>query len=153
MEPTADELAGVADLFGGLDRNEVHEAFRNVAARTGAEFDDEALDDAIDGALRDYYLVEVDGFLAPGPAALPALPDHGVDLPHMMAVEDRDLGRPALAEAAAARLRDEADRAVAAGDDARARDLLDVCYDMTAWASVDLEGVRDRLDELVATEP
>lgn len=149
MEPSPDELAGVADLFGALDRDELHEAFENLAARGGEEFDPGALDGAIDDARREFYLVEVDGRLAPGPAALPTLPDHGVDLPHMMDVGERDVDHGALATAAEERLRGEAARAVAEEDRERARELIDVCYEIDAWAGVDLGELRGRLDDLV----
>ena len=51
----------------------------------------------------------------------------------------------ALAASVAERLTGDAARAAAAGDDERVRHLLDVCYDLEAWAPVDLGDVRDHL--------
>lgn len=149
MDPTPDELAGVVDLFGALSRDELHEAIENLAARTGDEYDPDAVAEAIDAAQREYYLLELDGFLAPGPAALPTLPEHGEDLPHILSIGEREIDQEALAHAAEETLRAEAARAVAEGDEDRAAELLDVCYEIDAWAGIDLGELRDRLDDLV----
>jgi len=155
MDPTPgnplspDELAGVADLFGGLTRTELRRAVENVAARRGTPFDPSTVDDAVASARREYYLLAVEHgdetVLTPGPAALPALPEHGADLPHMMDVEERDIDADDLAEASRERLETDADAAIEAGDRDRARALLDICYDAEAWRSVDVEHVRERL--------
>jgi len=149
MDIAPDELAGIADLFGGLSRPELREAVENVAARRGASFDPESLAADVEAARREYYLlvVEMDDVpvIAPGPAALPRLPEHAEDLPHMMDVTGREIGRERLAEAAHERLTADADRAI--GDDNRERIdvLVDVSYDVEAWGSVDVAGVRARL--------
>lgn len=149
MEPTSDELAGVADLFGGLTREEFETAFENVAARQGAAFDPAALAERIAAARREYYLLAAEtggsAVLVPGPAALPALPDHAEDLPHMMNVPERAIDTDRLAGVARDRLAAEADRAIADGDPDRVRFLLDVCYDAEAWGPVDVDPVRERL--------
>lgn len=150
MTPTPDELAGIADLFGALTREELAEAVENVAARTGETFDPGEIDAAISAACEEYYLIDVDGLLAPGPAALPTLPEHGADLPHMMSIEARTIDRETVARAAEESLRAEAAQAVAAEDGDRARELLDVCYEIDSWGPTDLSDVRERLDELVA---
>lgn len=164
MQPDPDELAGVADLFGALTREELRRAFEDLAARSGADFDPEALDDAVEGALADYYLVAVevgeagDGggeedagreLLASGPAALPRLPDGGEDLPHLVDVDPRTVDRESLGEAALVRLRGDAARAVDGGDEERVAALLDVCYDLEAWAPVETEELRAQLDDAV----
>lgn len=162
MEPDPDELAGVADLFGALTREELRTAFRDLAARSGVDFDPEALDAAIDDALDGYYLVDAGGepepadgdpdedgergLLACGPAALPRLPDGGEDLPHLVDVDGRSVDRAALGEAALVRLRGDAARAVNEGDAERVASLLDVCYDLEAWAPVETGELRDQLD-------
>jgi hypothetical protein len=149
MDVSPDELAGIADLFGGLTRGEFHAAVENVAARRGAAFDPAALDDRITEARADYYLLaaEHEGttVLVPGPAALPTLPDHAEDLPHMMDVPGRTIAPARLAEAARDRLAEDADRALADGDRDRVRFLLDVCYDAEAWGPVAVGEVRERL--------
>jgi hypothetical protein len=149
MEPTPDELAGVADLFSALTRAEFRRAIENVAARQGTEFDPADLDERIEAARREYYLVEVarDGeeVFAPGPAALPTLPEHGEDLPHMMDVPERDVDPADLAAAVEARLEADADAAIEDGDVARLRTLLDVCYDAETWGAVEVAALRERI--------
>ena len=149
MEPTPDELAGVADLFGALTRVELRRAFENVAARRGTAFDPDDLDDRIETARREYYLVGIDRegseTFAPGPVALPTLPDHGEDLPHMMDVEERGIDAERLAGAVETRLERDAEAAIEADDPARMRTLLDVCYDAEAWGPVAVGSVRERL--------
>lgn len=179
MQPDPDELAGVADLFGALTRAELRTAFRDLAARSGADFDPDDLDAAIDEALEGYYLVSVedagwtgegdeggnvngaadgdgvgnatgagDGeLLAIGPTALPRLPEGGEDLPHLVDVDHRAVDREALGEAAHARLRGDAARAVNDGDEQRIATLLDVCYDLEAWAPVETAELRRQLDD------
>lgn len=176
MQPDPDELAGVADLFGALTREELGTAFHDLAARSGDDFDADALDDAVEEALDGYYLVavergevdgagvegaEVDGsgdgtgdrdgsedrvLLASGPTALPRLPDGGEDLPHLVDVDHRSVDREALGRAAHVRLRGDAARAVADDDGDRIATLLDVCYDLEAWAPVETAELRDQLD-------
>lgn len=149
MEPTPDELAGVADLFSGLSRPEFRRAVENVAARQGTAFDPAALDERIDAARREYYLVGVDRageeMFAAGPAALPTLPEHGEDLPHMMDVPERDIDPMNLAAAVEERIERDARRAIEAGDRTRLRTLLDVCYDAGSWGPVEVAALRDRL--------
>lgn len=175
MQPDPDELAGVADLFGALTRGELRTAFADLAARSGADFDPDELDAAIQDALDGYYLVSVGGqdgdgtgdgndgdgtgvasgsgdagdheLLASGPTALPRLPDGGEDLPHLVAVDRRSVDRETLGEVALVRLRGDAARAVNDGDEERIATLLDVCYDLEAWAPVETEGLRARLDD------
>lgn len=147
-----DELAGVVDLFGALTRAELERALDELAFKEGREVDDEALADAVPAAEEAYALVGVDRadeeLLVVGPAAFPTLPDHAEDLPHIMDVPDRSVDREAVADGVVARLEREADEAVADGDPERAATLLDVSYDLEAWADVDLADVRRRLDEV-----
>ena len=143
-----DELAGVVDLFGALTRDELHDALEELAFKRGDGFDADAADEAVMDALRDYYLVAVDReggdrVLVPGPVAFPELPEHAVDLPHILDVDSRDLDRETLATAVRARL--ESDAADADGE--RARYLVDVTYDAEAWAPVDLADVRESLTD------
>ena len=138
-----DELAGIADLFGGLTREELDDALAELAFKRDEEFDDGDADVA--AALRGYYLVAVERddetLLAPGPVAFPELPENAGDLPHIMGVERRSIDRGALADAARERLVEDA----ADADDERARYLVDVTYDAEAWAPVELDDVRQRL--------
>jgi len=137
-----DHLAGIADLFGGLTRDELDDALDELAFRR-----DEALDADVDQAVRDYYLVgvDVDGVevFAPGPVAFPDPPEGAEDLPHILDVERREVAREDLAEAVRNRLTTDADHADSGSD--RARYLVDVTYDAEAWAPVDLADVRGDL--------
>lgn len=145
MELTRDELAGVVDLFGGLTRAELDRAIAELAFRHGEEPPEEpGVEDALDA----YALVAVDAgerVLVPGPTAFPALPDHAVDLPHILDAEARDIDPETAGRAARERLRADAERALDAGDDDRIERLLDVSYDVAAWTSVDVTETRDRL--------
>lgn len=148
MDP--DELAGVVDLFGGLTREELRSAVVDLAARGGEQFDDEALAEAFDTAVEGYYLVPVDAgeeeLLVAGPSSLPALPEGGDDLPHLLDVEPRSVDPETAGTAALTRLHGEAARAVHEEDEERIATLLDVCYDVEAWAPVETADLRDRLD-------
>lgn len=152
MDPTPDDLAGVVDLFGGLTRAELHDAFVDLSARSGADPDQRALDGRIDAALAEYYLLAVehdDGrLLVPGPVALPTLPEHAEDLPHMLDVEERSVDHEQVARTAEERLRADAAVAVRDDDGDRIEALLDVCYEVDAWG-VDTAGIRDRLASAV----
>jgi len=156
MGVTPDELAGIADLFGGLTRAELIEAVENVAARQGAAFDPTDVENAVASARREYYLValeqEDDTMLAPGPAALPALPNHAEDLPHMMDVGEHDPDPDDLAGAVRDRLERDAEAAIEAGNRDRAAFLLDVCYDAEVWAPVDVDPIRERLRDHLDAE-
>lgn len=159
MELTHDELAGVVDLFGALTRAELERAGSELAFKRGEEFDG----DNIDEALAAYRLVAFEShggtviertadeqLLATGPTAFPTLPEGAEDLPHILAIEPATLDRAALGERVETRFRADAARAVSADDRARIERLLDVSYDIEAWAPVELGGVRERLD--AATE-
>lgn len=152
MEPSPDELAGVADLFGALSAEEFRRAFRDLAARTGGSVDADALEAAIEDAESSYYLVALERGdetrYAPGPAALPRLPEHGEDLPHMMDVSPREVERAAVTAALEDRLRRDAAGAVADGDIERVTRLLDVAYEADAWG-IDTADLRDRLDDVL----
>lgn len=144
---TPDELAGVVDLFGALTREELAEALSELAYRKDATVPDGAVDDAIEAfALVVVEREEGDDLLAPGPSAFPTLPDGAEDLPHILAVDTRDIDREAVGRAAERRLRAEAARAVASEEADRAAELLDVSYDLEAWGGVELDDIRDRLD-------
>lgn len=168
MADTKDELAGVVDLFGGLARDELERALVELAFKQGKDVDREAFSATIEEAVEDYYLVETeyesaggpDGgdhpeatgedapetVLVAGPAAFPTVPENGSDLPHIMDVPDREIDREGLGDRVAERLHDEARTVAAAGDPERAQDLLDVSYDVEAWAPVETDHVRETLD-------
>ena len=148
MDPTADDLAGVVDLFGALTREELRRALSELAFKRGEEVDD--ADARIDDALASYHLIGVDDadrtLLVPGPTAFPALPEGADDLPHIMedaghAVDEAD--RMAAVET---RFREDAAEAIDDGDAERIAELLDVSYELEVWGDVDLETARDRLD-------
>ncbi|WP_254763078.1 DUF7109 family protein [Natrinema marinum] len=166
MDATADELAGVVDLFGGLTRAELERALAEAAYRAdGQSLDDEALEGAIETALESFALVRYDPergsdaaadgagadgaepLLVAGPTAFPAVPDHAEDVPHILDVQRRRLDREALGEAARERFVAAAEDAVAAGDADRIRTLLDISYDLEAWAPVDCTDERTRLED------
>jgi hypothetical protein len=144
-----DHLAGIADLFGGLTREEFDRALDELSFRR-----DEDLDADVDEAVRDYYLVGVESaasddneateVFAPGPVAFPEPPEGAEDLPHILGdVGRRDISREELATAVRNRLTTDADHAEPGSD--RARYLVDVTYDAEAWAPVDLADVRAAL--------
>ncbi|WP_225333361.1 DUF7109 family protein [Halomicrobium urmianum] len=147
MQPTADELAGVVDLFGALTRAELRRALSELAFKRGAEPDDP--DGVIDDAVASYRLVAVDGddgtLLVVGPAAFPELPEGAEDLPHIMDAPERTIDRDRAGRAAAERFREEATLAVREGDADAVERLLDVSYDLDAWAPVDVAGAREQL--------
>jgi hypothetical protein len=143
---TVDELAGVVDLFGALTRSELESALSELAYRRGADADPGVVDDALSAFALVAYEDEGQTLLTPGPTAFPELVDGAEDLPHILDVEPRAVDRAAVGRAAERRLRAEAAQAVASGDADRAETLLDVSYDLEAWAPLDLGSVRDRLD-------
>lgn len=146
MDYDADELAGIADLFGACPRAGLHDAVDELAFRRGADVDHDALDAAIDAAVDSFALLRFDldgeSMLTPGPTAFPTLPQGGEDLPHILDVERRAVDRSALATPIRRRLEDVAADVT---DPDRAADLVDVTYDAEAWTDVDLAGVRERL--------
>jgi len=141
-----DELAGMVDTFGALDRAELEQACSETAFRRGEEFDEDAVETAIDDAIEGYALVEYDGRLVSGPAAFPTLPDGAEDLPHILDVERRDVSREAVASAVAERFEREVHEAILTGDEAACADLLDLSYEVESWGPVALGNARDRLD-------
>ena len=169
MDATADELAGVVDLFGGLTPAELERALSEAAYRAdGQSVDEGALEAAIDDALESFALVRYDPargtdaaaggdpaadvdesepLLVPGPTAFPAVPEHAEDVPHILEIDRRHPDREALGEAARERFAAAADEAVTEGDTDRLRTLLDVSYDVEAWAPVDLADERTRLED------
>ena len=142
---TTDELAGVVELFGALRRPELEEALSELAYRRGEDPPDGLVVAAIEGFVLVAFEADGERLLAPGPTAFPTLPDGAEDLPHILDVEARSVDRETLGRAAEQRLRGEAARAVAAGDEARVAELLDVSYDLESWTPVELAGVRERL--------
>ncbi|WP_049971271.1 DUF7109 family protein [Haladaptatus cibarius] len=155
MDETKDELAGVVDLFGALTRAELAEALAELAFKQGKEVDESAFESVIEDAVTDYYLVDAtleggertvnraETVLVPGPVAFPALPENGEDLPHIMDVPERSVNHERIGERVKNRLLSEAETA----DEKRADYLLDVSYDLEAWAPVSADEVRGRLDE------
>lgn len=159
MDATADELAGVVSLFGGLTRAELERALSEVAFRAdGQSVDEAAVDAALEDALENFALVryepavdeggigDVDEpLLVPGPTAFPRTPDAAEDVPHILDIEPRSIDRERLG----AQTRERFDRAVEAAIDAadpdRAAQLVDASYDLEAWAPIDLAGARERL--------
>lgn len=153
---STDELAGVADLFGGLTRAELATALEELAFRKGVE---PPADGTVDDATREYALVEypreagadsdadAEPLLVPGPAAFPTLPDGAADLPHILDVSERRIDRERLGRAVEERFRGDVARAVAGEDEALVGRLLDVSYDLETWGPVELGDLRGRLDD------
>lgn len=151
MELSADDLAGVVDLFGALTEAELGRACAELAFKRGEDRDPASFEAAIGTAVDSYHLVAVErpdeaAVLAVGPTAFPTLPDGAGDLPHIMDVPDRSLSRDRLVEAVERQFRADAAAAIDAGDRDRIAELLDVSYDLDAWGNVDLGAARDRLD-------
>lgn len=159
MRLTGDELAGVVDMFGAMPPGALEQAVREIAFRRGTEFDPDAHTTAVETAIEEYRLVRVPAetntentVLAAGPTAFPELPEGGEDLPHILDLEQRTLDRETVGTVVEERLRAEAARAVADGERDRITTLLDVSYDLEAWAPVEISEVRDRLDMALAGE-
>jgi hypothetical protein len=168
-----DDLAGIVDLFGALERERLLRALDELAFKRDVAAPDERI---VGDAVASYHLVEHDGRLVAGPAAFPTLPEGAADLPHIMDAEARDPDPAAVGRTVEERFRSEAARALAdvdadereeserdrdrerggdAGADAtdeRIRRLLDVSYDVEAWGPVDLSDVRRRLDDAAGTD-
>lgn len=159
MNLSADEIAGVVDLFGALPRPTLREALAELAFKRGAECESAEFEADISNAIETYYLLELDDesaetrLIVVGPTAFPQLPNGARDLPHILDVEDRSIDRDRLGTAAEERFRADAGRAVDAGDDERIRELLDVSYELEAWGPVDLDAARDRLDGALEGTP
>lgn len=154
-----DALAGIVDLFGALTAAELEEAVEELAFRLGEDHDEAAVDEAVGEALERHVLVETDRpgerVLVVGPAAFPRLPEHAEDLPHIMSVPNREVDRDAVAATLLEGLLERAegldpDASSADGDgdgeDEEAAGLLELSYDLEAWASVDAGPLRDRLE-------
>ncbi|GAB3679813.1 hypothetical protein GCM10028857_01680 [Salinarchaeum chitinilyticum] len=142
-----DELAGIVDTFGALERAELERACSETAFRRGADLEDDVVDAAIEDAIDAYALVEHDGRLVPGPAAFPTLPDGAEDLPHILDAGRRDVDRDAVAATVVDRFEAELVAAIDAGDRERCERLIDRSYEIEAWGAVELDGVRDRIDD------
>ena len=157
MEVSADELAGVVDLFGGLTRAELAQGLTELAFKEAEECDPETFDDDIDAAVSTYHLVAVDAdevtasvsnpVLVAGPVAFPELPPGATDLPHILDVDERSIDRETAAAAAQRRFEREAATAINDGDETMMAALLDASYELEAWGRVDLAAARDRLDD------
>lgn len=141
---TADELAGIVDLFDMLTRDELETAIDELAFKHDATPDKSVIDESV----ASYHLVEYDSLIAVGPTAFPVIPDGGLDLPHIMDVEPRQIDRQQLSRAVEERFRGETARALAEGDRETVTHLLDVSYDLEAWGPVELTDIRERLDTI-----
>jgi len=161
MDVSADELAGLVDLFDALTRAELRTAAAELAFKAEGEFEPDAFDEDVAAALRSYHLLEAPAgavagqpsgadadpaWLVPGPLAYPTLPDEAADLPHILDAEERTVDREAVARAAEARFLADAARAVEAGDPERVEALRDASYELETWGGLDLGAARDRLD-------
>jgi hypothetical protein len=156
MDVTADELAGIVDLFGGLTREELETALAELAYRAGEEYDTDAHGPTIDAAIESYHLVSVaeheldsvdDPVLVTGPTAFPEVPPDGRDLLHILDIEPREIDRSTAACGAVESFERDAAAAIEAADSDRRTELLDLSYELEAWAAVDLSDERDLLDE------
>ena len=152
MELSADEIAGVASMFGGLTREELAAALAELAYKRDGAHDPAEFEAAIDRAVESYHLVAADSgdgpaepVFVPGPVAFPDPPTGAEDLPHILDVPERSVDRDVAARAAANRLLAEAATAVDNGDDSRVTELIDVSYELEAWGDVDVASARERL--------
>jgi len=141
-----DEVAGVVDLFGELSPAELARAREELGYRLSEEIPETDVRAAV-GA---YTLVPYDRDgtrrIAVGPTAFPVVPDGGEDLPHILDIESRAPAKDALVAAALDRLHEESLLALRVGNPVECERLVDVSYDIEAWADVSLTPLRDRLD-------
>jgi hypothetical protein len=156
-----DELAYVLELFGALAESEFERAVRVAAFRVGRDVDADALAERVTAAADSFHVVRVapdavplvvpalDGDEAayvPGPRAWPTEPDGAEDLPHILDLDERAVDRDALATQVRKQLRSTVERAAARGDADRLHDVVDVTYDVEAWADADLQDTRGLAD-------
>ncbi|ARS90231.1 DUF7109 family protein [Natrarchaeobaculum aegyptiacum] len=164
MNVTGDELAGVVDLFGGLTRTELERALSEAAFRaSGDSLEPDDVEAPLEAAREEFAVValepadasneatwaddgEPEPLFVAGPAAFPTLPEGAEDLPHIMDVDTRRPDREALGATVRDRFLADVSSAVEAGDADRCRHLLDLSYDLEAWAPIDLTDERDRLE-------
>lgn len=161
-----DELAGVLDMFGALTEAEFKRAVSEVGFRAGRDVDEDALADRVNAAAASFHVVRVepeavpdvvpdlddtDAVYVPGPRAWPTEPAHAEDLPHILDLDPRAVDRRALAMRVRQQLRSTIERAAAQGDADRLHEIVDVTYDVEAWASIDLEDTRGLADGALAT--
>jgi hypothetical protein len=162
---SADELAGVLELFGALAESEFKRAVREVAFRAGRDVDDEGIATRVNAAARSFHVVRVEAdavqavvpgldgeeaVYVAGPVAWPEEPEHGEDLPHILDLRPRDVDRGALAGRVRQQLRAGVEQAAARGDADRLHEILDVTYDVETWADVDLADTRGLADGALA---
>lgn len=162
---SADELAGVLELFGALTESEFQRAVRETAFRAGRDVSEDGIAERVNAAAESFHVVRVapdavlevvDGLddseaaYVAGPRAWPEEPEHGEDLPHILDVDARDVDREALAGRVRQQLRAAVEQAAARGDADRLHDVVDVTYDVEAWADVDLADTRGLADGALA---
>lgn len=87
-----------------------------------------------------------DTLLVAGPGAFPSLPEGATDLVHILDIEKRPVDRSVAGSEVLDRFREDAATAVDAADDEWVTHLIDVSYELEAWADVDLAAERDHLD-------
>jgi hypothetical protein len=158
MEVTGDELAGVVDLFGALTREELGEALAELAYKRREAYDTGGFADQIEAAIESYHLISVSSdnvstdinspVLVAGPGAFPVLPEGATDLVHILDIDQREVDRETAGRAVLDRFREDAAAAIETGDSSRIERLLDVSYELEAWAAVDLSAEREHLDNL-----
>ncbi|UTF53025.1 DUF7109 family protein [Natronosalvus rutilus] len=108
-----------------------------------------------------------DALFVPGPTAFPRTPEHAEDLPHILDVSPRDPDQDAVGEAARDRFLadvetvlegeggrgdgsenvDGSDDGTENVDETAIENLIDLSYDLEAWAPLDLTAERTRLVE------
>jgi hypothetical protein len=162
---SADELAGVLELFGALTESEFQRAVRETAFRAGRDVSEDGIAERVNAAAESFHVVRVAPDAVPevvddlddseaayvaGPRAWPEEPEHGEDLPHILDVDARDVDREALAGRVRQQLRAAVEQAAARGDADRLHDVVDVTYDVEAWADVDLADTRGLADGALA---
>jgi len=159
MNLTADHIAGIVDLFAALTQEELSKALAELAFKRGAEYDEGAFARDIADAVEAYQLVRLDpalvspddavadatDVLVPGPVAFPELPENARDLRHILDIVNRTIDRDAAGEAVVSRFEAEVEEAIEADDTDQQDELVDVSYEIEAWASVDLGDRRQDL--------
>jgi len=143
---TADEVAGIVDLFGALPPETARTALSELAYRRGGDPPEGAVEDACSAFALVSFEHDGETLVAPGPAAFPTLPEGAEDLPHVLDAERRSVDREVIERAAVVRLRAEAACAATLGDDDRAAALVEISYDIEAWGGRELGGIRALLD-------
>lgn len=153
-----DDMAGIVELFGALDRNELRQAASELLYRRGHDPESFPIDESIEEAIDAYALLVAPGCADPapegdpivaGPSGFPTIPERAEDLPHILDIDRRSIDRERVGTAASERYQSDVARAIEATDEESIERLIDLGYEIESWAPVELDSERQRLVDSV----